>query len=76
MTPLHHIGNAVRELMLQIPLEAVRAVFVGLPLAVLVWVLMLPKEETQPPESPRWDANLKVWAAVALAFQIAIYSWL
>ena len=77
MTPLHHIGNLLRELLLQIPLPVVRALFIALPAAVLIWVLTLPKEATTSPEGTgRWDANLKTGAAIALVIQIVIYSLL
>ena len=40
------------------------------------WVLSLPRSETTPPgRDSGWDANLKLWAAVALLIQIAIYSF-
>jgi hypothetical protein len=75
MTPLHHIGGIMRELLSQVPLPAVRLVFVAIPLVLLIWVLRLPREATTSPEgSGRWDANLKVWASVALLLQVLIYS--
>ena len=74
MTPLHQFGDAVRDLMLSIPLPAVRALFVLTLVAVLVWVLRLPASATTPPEgAKRWDENLKVGAAFALLLQIAVY---
>ena len=77
MTPLHTIGDFVRELMLRIPLSAVRVLFVALPVVLLVWVLTLPREETTAPDGTgRWDGNLKIGAAIALIAQIAIYSLL
>ncbi len=76
MTILHAIGNSIRELFLKIPLEAVRGLFVLLPLALLVWVLLLPRSETTPPgRESRWDENLKLWAGLALVIQILIYSF-
>ena len=75
MTPLHTIGNFLRETMLAIPLFAVRALFIASLAIVLIWVLRLPREETtRPGETPRWWENLKVWAALALLIQIAVYS--
>ena len=75
MTILHTIGNFFRELFLKIPLEAVRVLFVLLPLTLLIWVLLLPRSETTPPgRESRWDENLKLWAGVALVIQILIYS--
>ena len=75
MTPLHTVGEMLRNLLMQIPLPAVRVLFIALPVLVLVWVLRLPRVETTPEQaSGRWDENLKVWAAVALAIQILVYS--
>ena len=77
MTPLHHIGDLVRELLLQIPLPVARGLFIALPVAVLIWVLTLPKEATTSPETTgRWSTNLKTGAAIALLLQIVIYSLL
>lgn len=74
MTPLHFIGEFVRELLGAIPLEAVRLLFAALPVAVLIWVLTLPREATTPPGGTgRWDENLKLGAALALIAQIVIY---
>ena len=77
MTPLHAIGETIRHLMTAIPLPAVRAIFVLLLVALLIWVLQLPKSTTTPPGEGRtplhWSENLKLWAAVALVFQIVIY---
>ena len=75
MTPLHHIGQLVRDLLLQIPLPVVRALFLAVPILLLIWVLRLPREATTPPESEgRAGENLKYAAALALLIQIAIYS--
>ena len=73
MTPLHYIGEAFRNLFLLIPMPLVQVLFVALPAVLLVWVLRLPKEETTPPEGGGLGSNLKLWAAVALIFQILIY---
>jgi hypothetical protein len=77
MTPLHEIGNFFRDLLLRVPLEVVRGLFLLLPVGLLVWVLLLPRSETTPPgRESRWDENLKLWAGVALLIQIVIYSWI
>ena len=77
MTPLHSIGDFVRELLLQIPLSIVRVLFLAVPTVLLIWVLRLSHEATTPPNGTgRWDENLKVWAGLALAIQIVIYSML
>ena len=75
MTPLHWFGDLVRNAMLAVPMGVVRAIFVGLLLALLVWVLRLPKERVRPPEGERagWSSNLKLWAAIALVLQVLIY---
>lgn len=48
-TPLHAIGDYVRELMLQIPLPVARGLFLVLPILLLIWVIRLPREVTTPP---------------------------
>ncbi|GIW81743.1 MAG: hypothetical protein KatS3mg105_3550 [Gemmatales bacterium] len=73
-TPLHVLGEWIRQLLSQIPLPVVRAVFVAVPIAVLIWVWRLPAEAALPPQpTGRLDENLKVWASLALLIQIAIY---
>lgn len=77
MTPLHDFGNFCRDLFLEVPLAAVRCVFVGLLLALWIWVLLLPRSETTPPgRESRWDENLKLWASAAILVQVLIYSFL
>lgn len=77
MTPLHLVGEFLRSALLSIPLPLVRLLFVATLLAVLVWVLRLPRAVTTPPEgATRWDENLKTGATVALAIQILIYALL
>lgn len=74
MTPLHTIGDFVRELMLQIPLSAARVLFIALLTSLLIWVLTLPREATTPPDGTgHWSENLKIGAGIALLVQIAIY---
>ena len=76
-TPLHALGDFLRELLAQIPLSAVRLLFVLVPAALLVWVLRLPRSETtRTGAETRWDENLKLWAGLALAIQIAIYAFI
>jgi len=77
MTPLHHLGDTLRDLLSAVPLPLVRALFVALPLAVLIWVLTLPTENTTPRKKQvHWSENLKVWAIVALVIQVGIYACL
>lgn len=77
MTPLHWIGDTVRQAMMAVPMGVVRAIFVALLLGLLLWVLRLPKERTRPPEgsegADHWSSNLKLWAALALLLQALIY---
>lgn len=74
MTPLHYIGNAIRDLLLSIPMGAVRILFVGTLVSLLIWVLRLPRERTTPKGgAKRWDENLKLGATLAIAIQIVIY---
>jgi len=74
MTPLHHLGNFVRELLLQVPLPVVRVLFLAVLGALLVWVLLLPREQTTPPRANvKPVENLKYWAALALGIQLVIY---
>ena len=77
MTGLHQIGQWFRELLQSVPLSAVRGLFLGTLVILLVWVLRLPASVTTPRGGAcRWDENLKVGAALAILIQIAIYSFL
>lgn len=72
--PLHWIGDTLRAAFLLVPMEFVQAVFVAVPLLLMVWVLRLPTAETTPPESRGgWADDLKVWAWLALAMQVLVY---
>ncbi len=75
MTPLHQIGDFLRNWLLLVPLPAVRALFVVTLAIVLIWVWRLPRAATTPAGGARhWDENLKVGATAALVVQIVIYS--
>ena len=75
MTPLHTIGEFFRNALLTIPLPAVRVLFVTLQVALLIWVLTLPKSATTPPDgSGGWAANLKIWASLAVLVQVVVYA--
>lgn len=74
MELLYRLGDSLRDLMLQVPLGAVRVLFVGSLICLLVWVLRLSPTATQPPGGMRrWDENLKIPATVAIVFQVIIY---
>ena len=77
MTPLHQFGEALRQLLLQVPLGAARALFLFLLIGLLIWVLTLPRDQTSSPatERPRLTENLKIWAALSLVIQLCVY-WL
>lgn len=77
MTHLHHFGDLVRNVLLAVPLPVVRAIFLLLLVGLSIWVLCLPRSAVTAPETTRGrGANLRVWALLALAIQIAIYSFL
>jgi hypothetical protein len=76
MTPLHHIGDFFRELLLRVPLEAARGVFLVTLVALLLWVLKLPAHETTDTDAAGNRRNLKPWAVLALLVQIVIYALL
>lgn len=75
MTFLHAVGDWLRGMLLTIPPGTVRALFLALPVLLLIWVLRLPRERVLPPGVPyRWDADQRLGAAVALGIQILIYA--
>jgi hypothetical protein len=74
VTPLHHFGGWLRATFLQIDLSHVRVLFVGINVALLIWVLTLPRAATTPPDRPaRMFEDLRIWAGLALLCQIGIY---
>jgi hypothetical protein len=77
MTPLHQFGESIRNVMLMIPLSAVRGLFLLTLIVLLIWVLRLPTAAVTPTGgAKRWDENLKIGAALALLLQIAVYAML
>jgi len=79
VTPLHQVGDLFRQALLSVPLPLVRLLFVGSLVALLIWVVKLPRSATTAtaaPGSPDSTGNLKAGAVVALVIQIAIYSLL
>jgi hypothetical protein len=74
MTPLHHLGEALRQALLHVPLGLVRAGFIALLAGLALWVACLPRAQTTPDGAkPKWSENLKVWTAITLGIQIVIY---
>jgi uncharacterized iron-regulated membrane protein len=75
VTPLHHIGDFFRQLVLVVPLPVVRAIFVLLLVGLLFWIIRLPNERVRPTRNDPggWASNLKLWAAIAIGVQIIIY---
>jgi hypothetical protein len=44
-------------------------------LAMMFWIVQLPSTATNPSDrSPKWRYDLKIWAWLALFFQVVIYS--
>lgn len=77
MTPLHQLGQFFREWLQSIPMFAVRSLFVGSLVLILIWLLRLPKQAVTPATgAQRWDENLKPIAATAILLQILIYLFL
>ncbi|WP_166830902.1 hypothetical protein [Thalassoroseus pseudoceratinae] len=75
MTPLHVIGNTIREVLAAIPMPVVRGLFLAVLIGLLIWVLRLPQSETTAQsESGRTGMNLKWGAALAILLQIVIYA--
>ena len=75
MTPLHVIGNTIRELLAAIPLPVVRGLFLAILVGLLIWVLRLPRSETTTQSNTGESSmNLKWGAALAILLQIVIYA--
>lgn len=75
MTFLHWIGNALRNLLEQIPLSAARWLFIGVFLLLIFWIIQLPSTATTPgTRQAKWYEDLKVWAWISLMCQVVIYA--
>ena len=74
-TPLHQFGEMLRNLMISIPMPVVRCLFIAFFVALIIWVIRLPKHRYTPPneEIKGWSSNLKIWALIALGLQVVIY---
>lgn len=76
MTPLHHLGDFLRNLLLQIPLGLVKIIFIAVPLLLLIWVMRRPRDQSADPSQSDKPVDLRPWAALALGFQVLIYLFL
>lgn len=75
MTFLHWIGETIREQLLHVPMGVARWLFIGLLLVLMGWVVQLPVAAVTPPgRRSKWYEDLRIWAWLALMFQIVIYS--
>lgn len=75
MTILHWIGDAIRQQLMLIPLWVARWLFIILLLVLMGWVVQLPASITTPPgRRYEWYEDLRIWAWVAVMFQIVVYS--
>jgi len=75
MTLFHWIGDTLRQQLELIPLSTARWLMIGLFLSLMFWIVQLPTDQTNPKDRPvRWSNDLKIWAWLALIFQILIYS--
>jgi hypothetical protein len=77
MSPLHEIGESIRQILLKVPLGAARVLFLLFLAGLIVWVLTLPRSQTTPPGTEpaqvRLSENLRLWASLALIVQFLIY---
>lgn len=73
-TLLHWIGDHLRTALLAVPIPVARGLFLAVLLALMVWVVQLPKSATTPnAASYRWHEDLRIWAWLALLFQVLAY---
>lgn len=75
MTFFHVIGDSLRQLLEQVSLSTARWMFIGLFLVLLFWIVQLPASRTTPNDrQSKWHEDLRIWAWIAVMFQIVIYS--
>ncbi|MBS0201431.1 MAG: hypothetical protein JSS49_00925 [Planctomycetes bacterium] len=75
MTFLHWFGDTIREQLMRVPLWGARWLFIGLLLLMMGWVVQLPASAATPPgRRCEWYEDLRIWAWVALMFQVILYS--
>lgn len=74
MTFFHSIGNALRDQLAEVSLSAARWSFIAVFLLLMFWIVQLPSSQTTPRHGQsKWYEDLRVWAWVALIFQVVIY---
>lgn len=77
MTPtfLHWIGDTLRLQLMRIPMWGVRWIFIGFFLILMGWIVQLPARQATPGGLRcEWYEDLRIWAWVALMFQIIVYA--
>jgi len=75
MTFVHWVGDSLREQLLRVPMWGARWLFIGLLLLMMGWVVQLPSASVTPPgRRCEWYEDLRIWAWVALLFQVVMYS--
>lgn len=75
MTLFHWIGSTLRHQLSLVPLPFARWLMIGVFLALMFWIVQLPSSQTNPTEGkPHWTRDLKIWAWLALLFQVVIYA--
>jgi hypothetical protein len=75
MSLLHWIGDTLRAQLMLVPLSVARWLFIGVMLVLMAWIVQLPASETTPPDrQSKWYEDLKIWAWIALMFQVLFYS--
>ncbi len=73
MTPLHYLGDFLRNALLQIPLGLVQLIFIAVPALLLIWVLRRPPDGQSNAPDSETPVDLRPWAALALGCQVLIY---
>ena len=75
MTFFHWIGDLLRLQLDQVPLAVARWLIIGVLLVLMFWIVQLPTSQAVPPDrESHWYEDLRVWAWVAVMFQILVYS--
>ncbi len=75
MTVLHWFGDVLRSQLILVPLPVARWMFLGLLLMLMGGIVQLPSSETTPTDrQSKWYEDLKIWAWLALIFQVVVYS--